>query len=536
MRHLGALSRSLRGLGPNDWLPALVLAVAQPTLTAVLDGHRGIHAHLKATSPLDPWAYLLLTLAGLVLVWHRSHPAATLAAVFAIVELYLGLGYLGGPIWFALIFAFVSCVMRGWRPAAYLLLAAGYGAAWISSVHTPPELSTRMGVLAWLIVLAAYGEIVRARRRFREVESARKAEAQAMVEEAQRHRAGEERLRIAQDLHDVLAHHISLITVQAGVGLELFDRRPQQARAALAAVKEAGNTALGELRSVLDILRDPKLTAPRVPAPLLTRAADFTALVDGARGAGLDVRLARNANRTGAGSSVDVNGRRQGRAVTQALPSVHRLTSTAGLAMAAPRTATEPSGLAGTVAGTVAVAEAAEPAQAPGPATAVDAEQAVGLSVAVSSCDASGPGEIHGAPVAGLSPATGAEPDLPGSHLEHELSLGLDLGAGLGLPVLVDQAAYRILQESLTNAVRHAGPGTAVTIAIAIERGELTLVVVDDGRGGSAGVTSGGNGIAGMRERAAALGGSLSAGSRPGGGFSVRARLPLAADGRGRTS
>lgn len=531
MRHLSGLPRSLRGLGPNDWMPALVLAVVQPALTAVLDEHRGIHTHLRATSPLDPWAYLLLTLAGLVLVWHRSHPAATLAAVFAIDEIYLGLGYLGGPIWFALIFAFVSCVMRGWRPAAYLLLAAGYGAAWITSVHAAPELSTRMGVLAWLIVLAAYGEIVRARRRFREVESARKVEAQVMIEEAQRRRAGEERLRIAQDLHDVLAHHISLITVQAGVGLELFDRRPEQARAALAAVKEAGNTALGELRSVLDILRYPEPTAPRVPAPLLTRAADFTALVDGARGAGLDVRLARNANRTVAANGANINGHPQGRAQ----PSDHRRTPATGLALAGPRTASKLDHTA-RPAGIVAVAETAE---TPRPAEVADADRAVGLSVAVSSGDAAGPSELHDAPVVGPSLTTDAEhdaPRVPSSHLEHELDLRLDLGAGLGLPVLVDQAAYRILQESLTNAVRHAGPGTAVTIAIAIERGELTLVVVDDGRGGSAGVASGGNGIAGMRERAAALGGSLSAGSRPGGGFSVRARLPLAADGRGRMS
>ncbi|MEU4096328.1 sensor histidine kinase [Streptomyces sp. NPDC026673] len=95
------------------------------------------------------------------------------------------------------------------------------------------------------------------------------------------------------------------------------------------------------------------------------------------------------------------------------------------------------------------------------------------------------------------------------------------------LPAPVDLAAYRIVQESLTNAARHSGAGR-VTVRLAYTDGELALAVEDDGRGPAArpAGTGGGSGIAGMTERARALGGELTAGPRPGGGFAVRARLP----------
>jgi signal transduction histidine kinase len=99
------------------------------------------------------------------------------------------------------------------------------------------------------------------------------------------------------------------------------------------------------------------------------------------------------------------------------------------------------------------------------------------------------------------------------------------------LPFGVDVAAFRIVQEALTNVARHAGPATA-TVQIAYGDGDLTVQVDDDGRGPAHHAKSGnGKGILGMRERVAALGGELEAGPRPEGGFRVRARLPL--DGTG---
>jgi signal transduction histidine kinase len=95
------------------------------------------------------------------------------------------------------------------------------------------------------------------------------------------------------------------------------------------------------------------------------------------------------------------------------------------------------------------------------------------------------------------------------------------------LPFGVDVAAFRIVQEALTNVTRHAGPATA-TVRVAYGGGDLTIQVDDDGRGPETPVTPGtGKGLLGMRERVAALGGDLEAGSRPGGGFRVRAHLPL---------
>jgi signal transduction histidine kinase len=100
------------------------------------------------------------------------------------------------------------------------------------------------------------------------------------------------------------------------------------------------------------------------------------------------------------------------------------------------------------------------------------------------------------------------------------------------LPVGVDLAAYRIVQEALTNVTRHAGRA-AVTVRVAYGERDLEVQVDDDGDGPTAGRSSGGgNGIPGMRERAAALGGELEAGPRPGGGFRVLARLPLEGSGR----
>jgi signal transduction histidine kinase len=95
------------------------------------------------------------------------------------------------------------------------------------------------------------------------------------------------------------------------------------------------------------------------------------------------------------------------------------------------------------------------------------------------------------------------------------------------LPASVDLAAFRIIQESLTNVTRHAHADSAM-VRLAYDERDLTVIVEDDGQGAAPhAATNGGNGIAGMRERATALGGELEAGGRAGGGFSVRARLPM---------
>ena len=96
-----------------------------------------------------------------------------------------------------------------------------------------------------------------------------------------------------------------------------------------------------------------------------------------------------------------------------------------------------------------------------------------------------------------------------------------------------DHSAYRILQESLTNVLRHAGPGAAAHVCLRYRAGGLTITVTDDGtaNGFSAVLPADGHGIDGMRERAASVGGELTAGPLPGGGFQVKATLPVPAAG-----
>ena len=128
------------------------------------------------------------------------------------------------------------------------------------------------------------------------------------------------------------------------------------------------------------------------------------------------------------------------------------------------------------------------------------------------------------APAPGLAELDALVAQAAGTGVEVEVSVE---GAPRRLPPAVDLACYRVVQESLTNVVRHAGASRA-EITVSRHAGQVVVEVTDDGRANGNGNGSG-QGILGMRERARALGGSLEAGPRPGGGFRVRATLPLGA-------
>ena len=335
---------------------------------------------------LDAVAIGLLLAGPAALALRRRYPVPVLVGTAVITLSYLLLDYPYGPVFLSLAAAFISATVHGHRTVAVGTLVISYAAfgwlGYVLGIHDPPSLVEAVGVTAWLIGLVAVSEVFRTRRE-RAIEGAR------LRREESRRRASEERLRIAQELHDVLAHNISLIRVQAGVGSHLIDERPEQARAALEAIKEASDDALGELRSVLDILRDgDRGEAPRSPVPGLR---DLPGLIEKTKSAGLDITLETE-------------------------------------------------------------------------------------------------GEVR------------------------------------PLPPRVDRAAFRIAQEAITNAVRHAGSARAV-VRVSYDPDEVVVSVEDDGTGGEVGGT--GRGIAGMTERAAALGGELHAGGRDGGGFRVRARLPI---------
>ncbi len=208
--------------------------------------------------------------------------------VSAVTLVYIGAGYPYGPVFAGLAPACFAAVVAGHRRAAWgavgllwagHLLLAHWLYRWLPPAGDgPAPWGQELVVTAWVLAMLALAELVRLRREQWARERAERAA-------AERRRVNEERLRIARELHDVLAHSISVINVQAGVGLALLDTDPEQARTALTTIKAAGKEALGEVRQVLDTLRSPG-DAPRAPAPGLDRLPE---LVEQAAAAGLAV-------------------------------------------------------------------------------------------------------------------------------------------------------------------------------------------------------------------------------------------------------
>jgi signal transduction histidine kinase len=345
--------------------------------------------------------YALALLHTLPLAARRRFPGAVLgiSAVSGLAVAALGLPPIVlGP---AILVAVYSVAAYGDRWVSLAGLAvAEVGLAAIQ--FTPGRQQAVTLVVDMLVVAAAWllGHFVADRRVYAARLEERTAELEQAREELARRAVAEERLRLARELHDVVAHAMSVIAVQSGVGAHVADSRPEEAAKALAAVEATSRAALTELRRMLGVLRqDSEPLGSLAPVPGL---ADLDGLLAEVAKAGLAVKLR----------------------------------------------------------------------------------------------------------------VEGTRPELP---------------AG------VDLSAYRIVQEALTNVVKHAGPARA-EVTIRYRDQDVTVEVTDDGRGitaptgdGRAGV---GHGLIGMRERVAAFGGDLEAGPRPGGGFRVAARLPLAADRR----
>ncbi len=403
---------------PVDLLAAVVVGLA--LLAELIAGE--LQGTVDAMVPGLVGGVLVVVIA-VPLAWRRVTPVLTMAVTGTAIGAFTLLGYGLGLAGLALVLALYSVAAYGTREDARVSLAitagfvlAGFGAAWWRT----GELEV-IGFVVTALVLTgvfALGDRTRARRQL-------VAQLEVRAEEAERHQrmatalaAADERRRIARELHDVVAHTVSVVVVQAGAGRRVAERDPDAAAAVLADIEASGRDALVELRRLVRVLRDdeqgeghaaPQPTLEAVPG-LVARLAD----------AGVPVRL-----------------------------------------------------------------QGDEPGAA-----------AVASGVAVS--------------------------------------------------------AYRIVQESLTNVLKHAGPVTEVVVTIQRRDDVLRLTVVDDGRGrtppaappdpaplgaGAPGTRAGrgadlaasgaGTGLLGMRERAAILGGQLWAGSRPEGGFKVVAELPL---------
>ena len=385
----------LDGRGRRAWALDWVLAVAF-TVAVLGITHRVQGGQDSDYRHLDTGGYTLVVVAGLALAWRRRTPLTVLAVTTAAMALYAGFSYPGGPVYLAPIVAMFTVATlyprRVWIatviPAAAVISIVGAVAANSSGVSW-----FHLVYFTWGIAAGFVGEAARARRQHVLDVEERARRLEASREEEGRRLVAEERLRIARDLHDSVAHSLASINVQASAGAHVGGLHPEQAHAALLAIKAASKDALEELRATLGALRARDEDAPRAPGPSVAR---IDALVERTRQAGLPV--------------------------------------------------------------TVSVA---------------------------------------GAPVA--------------------------------LPAPVDAAAYRIVQESLTNTLRHAGHAQA-TVTLTYGGDTIDVDVADDGIGPSTLNHAPGHGIAGMRERAAALGGTLSAGAQPGGGYRVHAVLPVRAE------
>jgi signal transduction histidine kinase len=353
---------------------------AHPSTTAYFqDGH-----HLPHTPSA---ALVLVGVACLVLAWRRRWPVAVLGISVAAATTYTLLGYLNGAVLVAPMIALytVASLTDVRRAVAYGLgTLAVLGSASLA-VNPLGTFNGGVVILPFMTAVMVVAGIAVANRRAY-VESIHDR-----AEQDARRRIDEERLRIARELHDVVAHTMATINVQAGVAAHVLPTRPEAVAEALQVIKTASKDGLRELRAILNVLRQADDADPTQPAP---GTAQLETLITGARQAGLDTTL--------------------------------------------------------TVAG---------------------------------------------------------EP--------------------VPLPAAVDLAAYRIVQESLTNAIRHAGPATAA-VSLGYRRDELRIDVTDTGRGPALAASSnGGHGLAGMRERATTVGGTLETGPGPAGGFRVAARLPL---------
>jgi signal transduction histidine kinase len=237
--------------------------------------------------PLNLLAYAFLLAGPFALYWRRRAPI-TVFAVAAAAS--IGFSMFAAPRWtyaVAPAIALFTAVKAGRRRSAVVAAATAYVAyllvSWVFAarlgvpVGARADLRTAVLLAAGLAVTGFLGAAAKARaEHIAEMMKIRSERARAR-EEQERRQASEERLRIARELHDVLGHHLSLINVQAGVGLHLMDNRPEQAREALTAIKTASSEALREVRAVLGVLQPQEEAAPRQPALGLDRLDELTA-------------------------------------------------------------------------------------------------------------------------------------------------------------------------------------------------------------------------------------------------------------------
>ncbi|GIH96403.1 sensor histidine kinase [Planobispora siamensis] len=419
-----------RRLVPDAVLAVLLAAAAVPL--AYLPSPFGSSYGAPAAPDSPGWPGLTLIVAGcLATALRRRRPFLMLCLVVLVDMTLAALSEGGSLLWLATLWLVYTVAAHRGLALSLCALAVGFTGRVASGALRGDlgDWSAHLLVIVLATALWLAGRSLRLRRAYLSELRERAGRMERAREADTRAARAEERSRIARELHDVVAHHVSVMTVQAAAARRVLASNPDGAREALSAIEKMGRTAMAEMRNIVGVLRtDQGAPAEREPQP-----------------------------------------------------GVHGIPSL--------------------------VAQMRE----------------AGLSTQLSMVDACG------------APADG------GDHG----------GDRFGpLPPGVDLAAYRLVQEALTNSLRHAGAGAHAWVTVRHEPGELTVHVEDDGRGahvdrtadgpadrgrdeggraggGRAAAERIGHGLVGIRERVALYGGILRIGPRPEGGFEVRARFPL---------
>ncbi|MGH3357811.1 MAG: sensor histidine kinase, partial [Nocardioidaceae bacterium] len=259
--------------GGRHWWPYVAVGILLfLTLMGTIHGGAGTEGRRE----VDALAVVIAAVCPLSLLLLWRYPLAALGIVVSLTLLYMVREYPYGPIVASLAIVLIGNIVRGYRLAAWVAGVVAYFGL-MATIHLardePWSWPAAFGVAAWVLLILLIGEFVRVR-----VE--RSAASRQARAETERRQANEERLRIARELHDVVAHHMSLINVQAGVALHLIEREPERLAPALETIKASSKEALGDLRSLIDVLRDRDEAAPRQPAltlrslePLIERSA-----------------------------------------------------------------------------------------------------------------------------------------------------------------------------------------------------------------------------------------------------------------------
>jgi signal transduction histidine kinase len=266
------------------------LAVAFGVLLVVLFGlSSDDHPPPGDVRSFDVWAAAILGAACLiVLLLRRRFPGLVVVTVTALTTGWYFAGYTSGVINIAPLVAFYELGATGDRRRQIGIGALALSIPLVTIlVFAPDQRRESLNAVGWPLAAMLAGEITRSRRLLLSEYAQKAAASEAEREAEAERRVAEERLRIARDVHDVLAHAVAVMTVQAGVAADAQERDPEAVKAALATIRSAGKEAMAEMRATVAVLRG-GAQATTAPAPRLDRLGE---LIDGARAKGLEVDL-----------------------------------------------------------------------------------------------------------------------------------------------------------------------------------------------------------------------------------------------------